>query len=196
MAKYGISNHPKVKRLAQDLSMPVPHVLGHLTLLWETGYQLGPAIGDARDVKNSAGWEGDAEVFAAALLSCGGAARSGFLDADTERPGCYLIHDLFENAPSWVSQKAGKGALGELDRTCDTCGGVFRSTEYHAKYCSNACTQKAWRLSRAHSVTDDTHVTQPVTDDTGATPKPTIRGEIGASEAPLSPPASRMTLRA
>jgi len=187
MAKYGFSSHPKLLRLAAMLSMPVPHVLGHLTMLWEASYRLGDRIGDAIDVENLAAWQGARGVFAEALLSCGGAARSGFLDADPERPGCYLIHDLFDNAPRWVSQKAGKDSIAELDRTCDVCGNTFHSTERHAKHCSGACKQKAWRLSNANSVTDVTHVTQPVTHVTELV----IRGEFSVPKAP--PVAPRVT---
>lgn len=103
--RQGLRSHPKFLRLVSMLRMPEAHVLGHLTLLWETSYEIGEVVGDQTDVELTAGWVGVPGLLCDALLGCGGAGRSGFIEAVPETPGVYRIHDLFDHAPQYVQRR-------------------------------------------------------------------------------------------
>lgn len=71
----GAPDHPKVRRLARKLAIPVAVAVGHLVTFWawcgrqrEDGW-----LGDleAEDIADAAGWTGDAEAFVAALRAAG-----------------------------------------------------------------------------------------------------------------------------
>lgn len=105
MARPGLMNHPKFRRLVLQLGLPVAHTRGLLELLWETAYECGdPFIGDSTDVELAAGWTGQPGELTSALLTCGG-SRSGFIEtANDDRTG-YRIHDLWHHAPDYVQKR-------------------------------------------------------------------------------------------
>lgn len=99
MARPGLSDNPKFRRLVHLLGEPVPHVRGYLECMWEVGYQSGnPLIGDALDVELAAQFPGTPGKLFAALLD------SRFIDCVGESK--YAIHDLLDNAPDYVRKRA------------------------------------------------------------------------------------------
>lgn len=105
MARPGLMKHPKFRRLVLQLGVRTSAARGHLELLWETAYECGdPYIGDETDVALAADWPGDPQVLTAALLTCGGSGRSGFLEPAEGRDG-YQIHDLYDHAPDYVQKR-------------------------------------------------------------------------------------------
>src|SRR5262245_23991878 len=106
MARAGLLDHRKFKRLVHILREPVPHVVGYLEVLWTTGYQQrDPFIGDKVDVELAAQFPGEPGKLCAALHEV------GFIDAVPDRPGTFQVHDLYENAPRYVQiamQRANK----------------------------------------------------------------------------------------
>ena len=106
MARPGLTKHPKFLRLVHMLGEPPAHVQGHLEFLWATAYEDGePRIGDAVGVELAAGWDGKAGDLCKALLECGGAGKAGFIEEVPGEPGIFQVHDLFENAPEYVSSR-------------------------------------------------------------------------------------------
>ncbi len=98
-SQVGLRGHPKTRRLARTLDIPVPHVIGHLHCLWYWALEYAPD-GDLEDfeledIADAAGWTGDAETFVTALVECGSKGRPGFLDRDDA--GRLCIHDWEEN---------------------------------------------------------------------------------------------------
>ena len=76
MALPGLRSHRKFKRACIYANVPEAHLLGHLQMLWDTGWdRLSPVIGDATDVEICAGWVGTAGTLANALVVCGGAVE-------------------------------------------------------------------------------------------------------------------------
>jgi hypothetical protein len=157
MARIGLRNHPKFRRLVAMLSMPEAYVLGHLQMLWETAYELGDAIGDATDVEVAAGWVGDPGVLCAALASCGGCGRSGFLDPDTSegRQGCYVVHDLYENAPRYIKTRIYKKTrrmlgLGDPKGWIATRFRVLSRDKHVCRYCAGLADTVDHIVPRTH----------------------------------------------
>ena len=147
MARPGFRNHPKFRRLVHILGMSEPHVLGHVECLWSVAYNNfgNPFIGDSIDVELAACWAGEPGKLCRALASCGGDSRAGLIEPDAERPGCWIIHDLADHAPSYVLGQASKEAQKQLPRECANCRGNFFSPDSRAKYCCDACKQEAFR---------------------------------------------------
>lgn len=100
MPRPTLFDHPKFQRLAKILSMPRPHVLGHLEFMWRVGYSSGNAIiGDEIDVELAAEWAGEPGAFVRAL--CDPAIRL----LDKGEDGRYEIHDLHDHAPRYVQER-------------------------------------------------------------------------------------------
>ena len=101
-SQSGLRAHPKTRRVAKALAVPVPHVVGLLHCLWWWALEYAPD-GDLEDfepedIADAAGWEGDPEAFVSALLAAGTKDKPGFLvRADCGR---LLIHDWEENQGS------------------------------------------------------------------------------------------------
>jgi hypothetical protein len=71
MARPGLKNHPKFRRLVFVLKEPIPHVLGYLECLWMVAYECGdPLIGDQTDVELAAEWPGERGKLCKALSEC------------------------------------------------------------------------------------------------------------------------------
>ena len=81
-------NH-KTARLSRSLGCPRVHAIGYLVCLWSWASVHAPDGNlqhlDADDIAVAAGWEGDLEVFAPALI------RAGFMDED------HTLHDWEEH---------------------------------------------------------------------------------------------------
>ena len=84
-AHQELRDHPKTKRAARMLGISRPQMIGHLVCLWWwcLDYAEDGEIGgfDREDIAEAAAWEGDADLFIDALLTCGIAGKPGFLDA-------------------------------------------------------------------------------------------------------------------
>lgn len=97
-SQVGLRNHPKTRRLARALGVPVPHVIGHLHCLWYWALEYAPDGDledfDSEDLADAAGWEGDPGQFIEALLECGSKGRPGFLSRVSGR---LTIHDWEDN---------------------------------------------------------------------------------------------------
>lgn len=99
MARPGLRQHPKFKRLVHLLRERVPHVLGYLECLWHTAYEAcNPVFRDAVDVELSAEWPGEPGTFCAALVEC------HLLDP-LEDGSRFEIHDFFDHAPEYVQKR-------------------------------------------------------------------------------------------
>jgi len=90
-----LRDHPKAKKAARALGIPVPQLIGHLHYLWWWAASYAPdgnlsdfATGDIAD---GAGWEGDPEIFVTALLESGMGTKKGFLEYDENDE--LIIHD-------------------------------------------------------------------------------------------------------
>jgi hypothetical protein len=90
-----LGRHPKTKRLARLLSISLPCAVGHLQFLWWWAMDYAQdghlAKFDAYDIADAAGWEGDAEAFLEALISCGIGGGAGFVERDEY--GAIWLHD-------------------------------------------------------------------------------------------------------
>ena len=105
MARPGLCDHRKFRRFVHMLNCPVPHARGYLECLWEVGYKDGEALlGDDHDVALAAQYPNqDVPAFVSALADCGGPGCAGFIEKNAD--GRWMIHDLLENAPSYVQAR-------------------------------------------------------------------------------------------
>lgn len=101
-----LARHPKTRKLARLLDIPVPQVLGHLHLLWwwATDYaQDGDLTAfDNADIADGAMWEGDPDGFIKALAECGAGGNVGFLELTDLG---YMIHDWDEYAGKLIERR-------------------------------------------------------------------------------------------
>ena len=105
MARPGLHNHPKFRRLVHLLREPVSHIRGYLECMWDVGYEAGnPLLGDEMDVRLATEYPGDSSKITEALANCGGQGRAGFIEQLPD--GQYAIHDLLDNAPDYVRKRA------------------------------------------------------------------------------------------
>lgn len=89
-----VANHPKTRKLARRLNIPIPQAVGHLHVLWHwalTHAFDGDLSGyDFEDIAVGAMWDGDADEFVKALLEAKGRSGAGFLEQAGER---IFLHD-------------------------------------------------------------------------------------------------------
>ena len=106
MARPGICNNVKYKRLVKTLELPRPYVLGLLQTLWEVCYESGnPIIGDSEDIEIAAEWPGQPKEFFEAL-------RDGkWIDPVDGADDLWEVHDLLDNAPDYVRKRASRVRL-------------------------------------------------------------------------------------
>jgi hypothetical protein len=105
MGRPGLSNHRKFKRLAHGLGS-VALARGVLELIWDSAYEAGNEyLGTAEDVELAASWNGDPGRLCALLVSCGGPDHPGFIEEVANRPGHFIVHDLWHHAPQYVSRR-------------------------------------------------------------------------------------------
>jgi hypothetical protein len=111
MAKPGLTDHPKFRRLVYLLREPPPHVRGYLEFMWEVGYREGnPLLGDSIDVELAAGYPHDPGKLCDALL------KARFIDE--VEPGKYAIHDLMEHAPRFVQVRSKRRTVAHSGAQC------------------------------------------------------------------------------
>ena len=131
MARPGLADHRKFRRLVHMLGCPVPHARGYLECMWEVGYKDGePLLGDDHDVALAAQYPGpDVAKFVAALAECGGPGCAGFIEKAPD--GRWMIHHLLENAPSYVQGRIRMRRYREQHRTnteqCSTVAQPLRN---------------------------------------------------------------------
>ncbi len=89
-----IFDHPKTRRLARVLGISLEQTVGHLVRLWGWGFRLAPdgilKNADAFDVADAAHFDGDADTFLDALLTCS-SSGVGFMERNED--GQLLFHD-------------------------------------------------------------------------------------------------------
>lgn len=96
-----LARHPKTKRLARMVGIPIPAAIGHLHLLWWWALDFAQA-GDltnytSDDIADAAQWEGDPGAFTDALIA------AGFIDRENEQ---LKIHDWHDYAGKLVERRA------------------------------------------------------------------------------------------
>lgn len=101
-----LGRHYKTTRVAHQLEISLPEVVGHLHYLWwwciefcEDGDLSGFTV---EDVAEAARWPGDPVEFFNALASCGNPGHYGFIEVQDGRT---LIHDWWEYAGRYVEMK-------------------------------------------------------------------------------------------
>ena len=105
MGRPGLTQHRKFRRLERSLGSAML-ARGALELLWETSYENGDEyLGDSADVEAAAQWTGEAGKLTTALLEAGGGDGKGFIEEVHDRPGRYLVHDLWHHAPEYVRKR-------------------------------------------------------------------------------------------
>jgi len=148
MARPGMRQHPKFKRLLHLLREPAPHVVGYLECLWETGYAHGEAVlGREADVELAAEYPGTPGRLAAALEEVG--------LIDRLEDGRLRIHDLYENAPEYVRRRMDRRAETQADKICGHCGEIYHSPDPRSRYCSPSCRVMACRNGKLTDVNGD-----------------------------------------
>ena len=154
MARPGLTKHPKFLKLCRMLMLPGPHVFGLLEFLWAGPYETGSAhLGDVETVEAAAEWDGESGMLCDALLRCGG-SKAGFIEPCPDIEGEYLVHDLFQNAPEYVTVRHKRETERNRPKTCVSCHVTFYSPDSRGKYCSQACRQAAYRGRHSPDVTD------------------------------------------
>lgn len=186
MARPGLRNHPKFKRLMAMLKpAPESHVRGYLECIWETAYECGnPVIGDAEMVEAAAFWPGKKGKLFEALLACGGADRPGFIEEVPGKPGTYQVRDLYDHAPDYVKKRRDR----EKQRTSKTPPSYQNSRDSDAQNRSEVQSLNDNDLRKNCPVSDRT------TAENGKPPTPTP-----APIPPIAPqggnaPASRIVV--
>ncbi len=128
-----LGGHPKAKRLARKLGISLPTAVGHLQFLWWWCLDYAPT-GDltgyeSEDIADAARWEGDAEQFVDALISCGKAGGNGFLERDEE--GELHVHDWDEYAGKLIEKREKDAERKRKERACPT--DVQRTSSGHPR---------------------------------------------------------------
>jgi len=106
-----LGRHPKTKRLKRRLNISLPAVVGHLHYLWWWALDFAEdgdlSKYDAADIADAAMWEGEPEVWEAALI------EAGFMDEDR------TLHDWYEYAGRFIQlrkEASEAGAKGNHER--------------------------------------------------------------------------------
>lgn len=90
-----LRDHPKAKKAARTLGIPVPQLIGHLHYLWWWAASYAPDgnLSDFSfaDIADGAGWEGDPDMFVDALVQSGMGTKRGFLERNEDDD--LVIHD-------------------------------------------------------------------------------------------------------
>jgi hypothetical protein len=150
MPRPTLFEHPKFHRLVHELKLPRPYVLGLLEFLWRPGYASGnPIIGDAIDVELVAEWPGTPNALVTEL------EKLRFIDRLED--GRYQIHDLFDHAPEYVSERRKRENERKVDKTCAFCSEIYRNSDPRSTYCSSKCRSAAWRKSNCDGNDTENH---------------------------------------
>ena len=114
-----LRSHPKTRKAARRAGVSIPTMIGHLHLLWYWALDLAEdgdlSKFDDEDLADGAAWEGDPEVFVAALVECGSGGRAGFLTEDRQ------LHDWQEYGGKYAKrvQSARKAAAARWHTETD-----------------------------------------------------------------------------
>lgn len=120
--------HPKVRRFAVLLSVPVPQVIGHLHLLWHWALDHAEdgdvSRYDALDLALAAQWTGDAQELKDALIGCGPGGSHGFLELDgpcgdpaDSKSSPLVLHDWWTYAGKLVARRERDRELARARRS-------------------------------------------------------------------------------
>lgn len=113
MARPTLLSHRKFARLARAVGGRAV-ALGSLELLWAAAYESGDdEVGGTEDVEAAAEWAGETGVMFAALRDAGKPDRPGFIEESSDRPGVWVIHDLYDHAPDYVQRRVTREAQRE-----------------------------------------------------------------------------------
>lgn len=97
-AHASLRDHPKTKKLARLLGISRAQAIGHMLCLWWWAQEYADdgdlSAYELDDIAEAADWDGDAETFVDALLTCGMKNRSGFLVKHAD--GTLEINDWME----------------------------------------------------------------------------------------------------
>lgn len=144
-----LREHPKAKRIARRLQMPLPHVIGHLSCLWLwcLSYAQDGDLSafDVEDIADGALYEGDAADFHAALVA------EGFIEEAED--GTQQIHDWHEYGGKLLHRKKANAERMKVarashdertqfnvDGTCKACAAHVEATEIaRAEHVQNTC---------------------------------------------------------
>jgi hypothetical protein len=185
MARPGLTQHRKFLRLARTLGSELL-ALGALEFMWAACYQNGDEyLGDALDVESGAHWDGERGKLCDALLAAGGDGNSGFIEELKDRPGHYSVHDLFENAPAYVTRRRTQEMERRKTKSCAECGGLFHSSVPSARFCSDNCRLTAWRKSNGSDSTRDGNGTE--TDGNGTCRFRSVSSETDETDGNATP---------
>ena len=78
--------------------------IGILECLWNACYESGDDyVGSAISIAVTVEWENDPKDLLNALIDCGDGS-TGFIEKDEIRDG-YVVHDLFDHAPTYVQSR-------------------------------------------------------------------------------------------
>lgn len=100
--KRAAIRHPKSRRLARELGIPLPHALGILTMLWDFVGEFAPEGNVGRfaddEIAEACSWpEDDAERLVAVLK------ETGWIDGHPEHR--LVIHDWGDHCEDWVKKR-------------------------------------------------------------------------------------------
>lgn len=115
-AHQELPRHPKTRKAAKKLGIPIPHLVGHLWCLWGWALEMAEdgnlSKFDAEDIAIGAEWDDDPIEFVEALVSCGSAGGAGFLERggtygppDDGLSGDLVLHDWWERAGKLVAKR-------------------------------------------------------------------------------------------
>lgn len=134
-SEQSLVGHPKTKRAARALGVPVPMMVGHLHCLWYWALDYagdGSLEGfEAWEIAEAAGYEGEPEQFIAALVNCGNDG-AGFLE---ESGDMLVIHDWYDYAGRYIEQREAnaermrKKRAEDVQRTCSARTGATKRRE-------------------------------------------------------------------
>jgi len=97
VAKSNLVQCLKFRKFQSKLNISIPTAIGHLELLWQTGYnKTSEVIGNSDDVELAAYWDGKEGEFTRI------AKEVGFID---EVDGVFTIHDFWDHCPSYVKRR-------------------------------------------------------------------------------------------
>jgi hypothetical protein len=97
-----LAQHPKTRKLARLLGVPIPTAIGHLHLLWHFALKYAPdgelSRFDWDDIENGVMWEGTPDEFCAQCIA------AGWLDLD-DVTEVLSIHDWDEYGGKYITRK-------------------------------------------------------------------------------------------
>lgn len=140
MARPGLTNHRKFRRLARLVGGPIV-ARGALELLWDQCYEAGDDyLGTAEDIESAVGWAGEAGSLADALDRCGQPEGHGFIEP-ADAPGTWRVHDLWrystkEERKRDYKRRSRRLGLGDPTRWVAVRVRILNRDLWRCRYCS------------------------------------------------------------